>query len=111
MRTINVEEITKNVKEMCIEANHFLSKDMDCAMKNAASTEKSPLGKQILNQLQDNLQIAAEDMIPICQDTGMAVIFIEVGQEQPVLNNAIFFKFCFGMKLGNFRRNFSSIGK
>ena len=80
MRTINVEEITKNVKEMCIEANHFLSKDMDCAMKNAASTEKSPLGKQILNQLQDNLQIAAEDMIPICQDTGMAVIFIEVGQ-------------------------------
>ena len=81
MRTINVEEITKNVKEMCIEANHFLSKDMDCAMKNADSTEKSPLGKQILNQLQDNLQIAAEDMIPICQDTGMAVIFIEVGQE------------------------------
>ena len=81
MRTINVEEITKNVKEMCIEANHFLSKDRDCAMKNAASTEKSPLGKQILNQLQDNLQIAAEDMIPICQDTGMAVIFIEVGQE------------------------------
>ena len=81
MRTINVEEITKNVKEMCIEANHFLSKDMDCAMKNAASTEKSPLGKQILNQLQDNLQIAAEDMIPICQDTGMAVVFIEVGQE------------------------------
>ena len=81
MRTINVEEITKNVKEMCIEANHFLSKDMDSAMKNAASTEKSPLGKQILNQLQDNLQIAAEDMIPICQDTGMVVIFIEVGQE------------------------------
>lgn len=81
MRTVNVKEITKNVKEMCIEANHFLSKDMDCAMKNAASTEKSPLGKQILNQLQDNLQIAAEDMIPICQDTGMAVIFIEVGQE------------------------------
>ena len=81
MRTVNVKEITKNVKEMCVEANHFLSKDMDCAMKNAASTEKSPLGKQILNQLQDNLQIAAEDMIPICQDTGMAVIFIEVGQE------------------------------
>ena len=81
MRTVNVKEITKNVKEMCIEANHFLSKDMDCAMKNAASTEKSPLVKQILNQLQDNLQIAAEDMIPICQDTGMAVIFIEVGQE------------------------------
>lgn len=81
MRTVNVKEITKNVKEMCIEANHFLSKDMDSAMKNAVSNEKSPLGKQILSQLQDNLQIAAEDMIPICQDTGMAVIFIEVGQE------------------------------
>ena len=81
MRTINVEEITKNVKEMCIEANHFLSKDMDCAMKNAASTEKSPLGKQILNQLQDNLQIAQEDTIPICQDTGMAVVFLEIGQD------------------------------
>lgn len=81
MRTVNVEEITKNVKEMCIEANHFLSKDMDVAMKDAVSTEKSPLGKQILNQLQENLTIAAEDMIPICQDTGMAVVFIEIGQE------------------------------
>ncbi len=81
MRTVNVEEITKNIKEMCIEANHFLSKDMDVAMKCAAETEESPLGKQILNQLQENLQIAAQDMIPICQDTGMAVVFIEVGQE------------------------------
>ena len=81
MRTINVEEITKNIKEMCIEANHFLSKDMDIAMKDAISTEKSPLGKKILNQLQENLQIAADDMIPICQDTGMAVIFVEVGQD------------------------------
>ena len=80
MRTINVEEITKHIKEMCIEANHFLSKDMDTAMKRAVDTEESPLGKQILNQLQENLKIAAEDMIPICQDTGMAVIFIEIGQ-------------------------------
>lgn len=81
MRTVNVEEITENIKEMCIEANHFLSKDMDSAMKNAVSTEKSPLGKQILNQLQENLQIAANDMIPICQDTGMAVVFVEIGQD------------------------------
>ena len=81
MRTINVEEITKHIKEMCIEANHFLSKDMDTAMKRAVDTEESPLGKQILNQLQENLKIAAEDMIPICQDTGMAVIFIEIGQD------------------------------
>ena len=63
MRTLNVEEISKNIKEMCIEANHFLSKDMDIAMKNAVSTEKSPLGKKILSQLQDNLKIAGKDMI------------------------------------------------
>ena len=81
MRTVNVEEILKNIKEMCIEANHFLSKDMDIAMKNAVSTEKSPLGKKILSQLQDNLKIAGEDMIPICQDTGMAVVFLEIGQD------------------------------
>lgn len=81
MRTLNVEEISKNIKEMCIEANHFLSKDMDIAMKNAVSTEKSPLGKKILSQLQDNLKIAGKDMIPICQDTGMAVIFLEIGQD------------------------------
>ena len=81
MRTIDVNEITKNIKEMCIEANHYLSKDMDIAMKNAAETEEAPLGKQILNQLQNNLKIAAHDMIPICQDTGMAVIFVEAGQE------------------------------
>lgn len=81
MRIVNVEEVTKNIKEMCIEANHFLSKDMDAALKNAVETEKSPLGKQILNQLQENLQIAGNDMIPICQDTGMAVVFLEVGQD------------------------------
>ena len=81
VRTINVNEITKNIKEMCIEANHYLSPDMDKAMKQAEQTEKSPLGKQILGQLQENLKIAAEDMIPICQDTGMAVIFLEIGQD------------------------------
>lgn len=81
MRTIDVSEITRNIKEMCIEANHFLSKDMDVALKNAVKTEESLLGRQILNQLQENLQIAAKDMIPICQDTGMAVIFMEIGQE------------------------------
>lgn len=81
MRTIDVSEITENIKEMCMEANHYLSKDMDVAMKKAAETEESPLGKQILLQLQENLQIAAEDKIPICQDTGMAVIFIEIGQD------------------------------
>ena len=81
MRTLNVEEISENIKEMCIEANRFLSKDMDIAMKNAVSTEKSPLGKKILSQLQDNLKIAGKDMIPICQDTGMAVVFLEIGQD------------------------------
>lgn len=81
MRTINVAEITKNIKEMCIEANHYLTSDMEDALKKATDTEKSPLGRQILCQLQENLKIAGEDMIPICQDTGMAVIFMEVGQD------------------------------
>ena len=81
MRTIQVSEITRNIKEMCIEANHFLTKDMDRALKSACDTEKSPLGKQVLAQLQENLSIAGKDMIPICQDTGMAVIFMEIGQE------------------------------
>ena len=81
MRVVNVEELTKNIKEMCIQANHYLSEDMDIALKNATESEKSPLGKKILCQLQENLQIAGSDMIPICQDTGMAVIFLEVGQD------------------------------
>ena len=81
MRTIDAADITQNIKQMCIEANHFLSEDMDAMMKQAAQKEKAPLGRQILCQLQDNLKIAAEDMIPICQDTGMAVIFMEIGQD------------------------------
>ena len=81
MRSVDVSIVTRNIKEMCILANHFLSEDMDIAMKNAVETEEAPLGKQILTQLQENLKIAGEDMIPICQDTGMAVVFIEVGQE------------------------------
>ena len=76
MRTIHTTQITQAVRELCIEANHFLTPDMDDALKQAANGEKSPLGKQILNQLQDNLQIAGEDQIPICQDTGM-----EIGQD------------------------------
>ena len=81
IRTVQLSEITENIKEMCIEANHFLSPDMAEAMKQAQQNEKSPLGKQILGQLQENLEIAAQDMIPICRDTGMAVVFLEIGQE------------------------------
>ena len=81
IRTVNTEDIVKNIKEMCIEANHYLSKDMDKALKDATVSEKSELGKKILNQLQENLKIADEEMIPICQDTGMAVIFMEIGQD------------------------------
>lgn len=81
MREVNVNEIIQNIKEMCIEANHFLSKDMKEVYDEAANTEESPLGRQILNQLQDNLKIAGEDMIPICQDTGMAVVFVKIGQD------------------------------
>jgi len=81
IRTISTEEITKNIKEMCIEANHYLSRDMDEALKHAVDTEQAPLGRKIFNQLQENLKIAEEEMIPICQDTGMAVIFAEIGQD------------------------------
>ncbi len=81
IRTISVEEITNNIKEMCIEANHYLSKDMEESLKKAAGQETSALGRKILNQLQENLQTAGEEMIPICQDTGMAVVFVEIGQE------------------------------
>ena len=81
IRTIHTDVIIENIKEMCIEANHYLSKDMKEALEKAASVETTELGKKILRQLEDNLQIAAEEMIPICQDTGMAVFFIEIGQD------------------------------
>ena len=81
IRTISTEEITKNIKEMCIEANYRLSKDMVEAIDHAADIEQVPLGKKILSQLQENLKIAEDEMIPICQDTGMAVVFIDVGQD------------------------------
>lgn len=81
MKRIETETISNVIKEMCIEANHFLSEDMSLCLKKAVDQEVSPLGRQILNQLQENLEIAGSDMIPICQDTGMAVIFMKVGQE------------------------------
>lgn len=81
MREISVEIISRNIKEMCIEANHILSPDMKAALEAAKEKEESALGKQILHSLEENLQIAQEDMIPICQDTGMAVVFLEIGQE------------------------------
>lgn len=81
MRIVQVETVTNHIKEMCIEANHYLSTDMHQGMENATKVEKSVLGKQVLRQLQENLEIAKEEMIPICQDTGMAVIFMEIGQE------------------------------
>ena len=81
MREIHTNDIIKNIKEMCIEANHYLSSDMMKVFDRARKNEKSPLGCQILEQLNENLKIAAEDMIPICQDTGMAVVFIEIGQD------------------------------
>lgn len=81
MRTVDVNALTQNIREMCIEANHFLSPDMKKAFAMAKQQEKAPLGRQILLQLQQNMEIAAQDMIPICQDTGMVVVFLEVGQD------------------------------
>ena len=89
IREINASEITKTVREMCIKVNHFLSEDMDNALKKATENEKSDLGKKILDQLQENLKIAGEDMIPICQDTGMAVLFVEGGQDVHVADGLI----------------------
>ena len=81
MRNIDVNVITDTIAEMCIEANHFLTPDMKAALEAAVQSEEAPLGKQVLQSLQENLKIAGEDMIPICQDTGMAVIFLEIGQD------------------------------
>ena len=81
MRTIHTEEIISNIREMCIEANHMLTPDMQKALECAVTDEKSSIGQKVLGQLQDNLQIAQEDTIPICQDTGMAVVFLEIGQD------------------------------
>lgn len=84
MRSISVSEITRQIRDMCIEANHFLSPDMKKVFESSVEKECSPLGKQILEQLKENLMIAGEDKIPICQDTGMAVVFVKIGQEVSV---------------------------
>ncbi len=93
MRIIQTSIITECIKEMCIEANHYLTEDMNEAINQAVQKEEASLGKQILCQLKENLEIAANDMIPICQDTGMAIIFIEIGQdvhfEGQILEDAI----------------------
>lgn len=81
VRSVNVELLTQNIKEMCIQANHYLAPDMDKAMRDVHEKETKPLAKQILGQLLENLEIAGEDMIPICQDTGMAVVFLKIGQD------------------------------
>lgn len=87
MKTVKAEQVTAVVREMCIEANHFLSDDMKACINHAQEAEESPLGKQILSQLKENLEIAGKDMIPICQDTGMAVLFVKVGQDVHIEGN------------------------
>ncbi|MDD3222174.1 MAG: fumarate hydratase [Clostridia bacterium] len=86
MRELSCQTIQDTVRDMCIQATHFLSEDMAAAMNHAIDTEKSPLGKQVLKQLEDNLKIAGEEMIPICQDTGMAILFVEMGQEVHIVD-------------------------
>ena len=100
MREINVSEIIDNIKEMCIEANHYLSPDMKQALYNAYETEQSETGRQVLSQLKENLDIAANDMIPICQDTGMAVVFIKVGQEVHITGGSLEAAINEGVRLG-----------
>lgn len=81
MRIINTEEIKKNIKEMCIEANYKLASDVDAGIREAYEKEYSTIGKRVLGQLLENLDIAEADMIPICQDTGMTIVFLSIGQE------------------------------
>ena len=89
MREIHTGLITEAVKEMCIEANHVLARDMEQVFNLAVKEEESPLGRQVLGQLKENLKIAAEDMIPICQDTGLAVVFIKVGQDVHITGGSL----------------------
>ena len=100
MKIINTTTISDNVKDMCIEANYYLSTDMNSALKNAINTEKSELGKKILNQLQENLDIADKEMIPICQDTGMAVFFVELGQDVHIEGGSLTDAINEGVRLG-----------
>ena len=89
MREISCHNIIDNVKEMCIQATHFLSDDMCTAMNQAIQKESSELGQMVLKQLEENLKIAGEEMIPICQDTGMAVLFVEIGQEVHIIDGSL----------------------
>ena len=89
MREISCQLIQNTVRDMCIQATHFLSEDMSAAMNQAIETEKSQLGKMVLKQLEDKLRIAGEEMIPICQDTGMAIVFIEIGQEVHIVDGSL----------------------
>lgn len=109
IRVLDVCEITRNIKEMCIEANYFLSEDMKNVLKKAEEQEESALGKQILSQLDENLLIAEKDSIPICQDTGMAVVFVTIGQNVHLtggnLTNAINEGVCQGYREGFLRKS------
>ena len=89
MRKINVETITQNIMEMCMEANYYLSEDMASALNRADAIEESPLGKLIISTLLDNLKIAGEEQIPICQDTGMAIVFVKMGQEVHIVGGSL----------------------
>jgi fumarate hydratase subunit alpha len=89
MRNIHTEEIINNIKEMCIEANYTLASDVEKRVRGAWEQEDSVLGKQILGQLGENMDIAKEDSIPICQDTGMAIIFMKLGQEVHITGDSL----------------------
>jgi fumarate hydratase subunit alpha len=100
MRIIDSNQITNAVKDMCIEANYYLSKDMEEVINNSLENEVSPIGKQVVNQLIENMSIAREDLIPICQDTGMVIVFIKIGQEVSIKGNYIEDAINEGIKLG-----------
>ncbi len=100
MRKVKVKEVTNTIKDMCIEINHFLSKDMKLAIDNAQKNETSERGKKVLGQLRENLEIAGTEMIPICQDTGMAVVFLKIGQDVVLVEGNIEDAVNEGVRLG-----------
>jgi len=100
IRTINTSEITEVVKDMCIEANYFLSDDIRKKISAVSTEEESEIGKKILNQLTENLYIAGSEKIPICQDTGMTVVFIEIGQDVHLEGENIEDAINIGVKMG-----------
>ena len=99
-REIDVKEITKTVKKLCIDANLYLPKSLESCINCAASEERSPVGRGVFKDMQDNLAAAAEERLPICQDCGMAVVFVDIGQDVHFVGGNLYDAINVGVSLG-----------